>query len=845
MATQDLADKQPSAALVPEEAPTPIDPADFVQGGEQVAKVDVRIAYGIIDRFSEGLYSSPNKAFEELVSNSYDAGAYSVWVYVPKAVKAGDVLAVIDDGASMDLAGLEALWEIGVSHKRDEGALAPDGRAPIGKFGIGKLATYVLGEKLTYVCRADGRYLAITMDYGKAKGGMSDPKPMSLHVVELSAENARETLETAIGDKEGVKALFGEKAPETWTVAILSDLKPKAESIQEGRLRWILRTGLPVGDRFKLWFNDDPLASPKEEGDRDWEFVVGETDAGLLDWPYADKVAKDDQGRPGVELEEAGFIRGRAELFTDHLTKGKSEGRGRSHGFFVKVRERLVNFDDESFGIDVELSHGVLARFRMEVFADGLDPHISSPRESIQDSPALEEVRNYLKSVFNRARTARAKKEEKGDSDLLAAANRIAAPPPALTTAPLRRVLKRAIESDDERIQSMMGLETDERREKASAALDDGETLLSEVVVESLTHEKPLVSYDVERRAVIVNSDHPFVSNYLDQHGAAEPLRLVGASEFLTQIYMLDEDMAPVLVHKILNRRDEFLRALVDIHPRSAVVIARQLRDSKENRHELEDAVADALELLGFEVTRISGSGKPDGIARARLGARGVGSGSTDYAVTYDSKSSTKDAIKAATTGTSALRKHRKSYEADYSLVVAPGFQGGDDEESSIAEYCTQDEVTPISVDDVARLVELFPFRALNPESLQGLFGCHLPKETAQYVQRIVEQDEVAAPPVAQILQITRDMSDRVDAVDVSAISTALRLEYKIELPMRQLDTMLRGLTSLAPDGLWYEEGRFALQASLKAVGAELATNIKTIGGDAAAPLAAAVKEVK
>jgi len=49
-----------------------VDPAEFVAGGEDAGTVDVRISYGIIDRFSEGLYSSPNKAFEELISNWRD-----------------------------------------------------------------------------------------------------------------------------------------------------------------------------------------------------------------------------------------------------------------------------------------------------------------------------------------------------------------------------------------------------------------------------------------------------------------------------------------------------------------------------------------------------------------------------------------------------------------------------------------------------------------------------------------------------------------------------------------------------------------------------------------------------
>ena len=51
--------------------------------GEVIDKIPVEISYRIIELFSAGLYSSPNKAFEELVSNSYDAGATEVGVYIP------------------------------------------------------------------------------------------------------------------------------------------------------------------------------------------------------------------------------------------------------------------------------------------------------------------------------------------------------------------------------------------------------------------------------------------------------------------------------------------------------------------------------------------------------------------------------------------------------------------------------------------------------------------------------------------------------------------------------------------------------------------------------------------
>ena len=43
--------------------------------GEQI---EVRISYEIIKLFSEGLYQSPHKALEELVTNSFDADAENV-----------------------------------------------------------------------------------------------------------------------------------------------------------------------------------------------------------------------------------------------------------------------------------------------------------------------------------------------------------------------------------------------------------------------------------------------------------------------------------------------------------------------------------------------------------------------------------------------------------------------------------------------------------------------------------------------------------------------------------------------------------------------------------------------
>lgn len=83
----------------------------FATTGTQTDTIDVRISFRIIKHFSEGLYSSPNKAIEELVSNAFDAGAGNVHVIVsPSLSDVDSTIVVIDDGAGMDAEGLRQHW---------------------------------------------------------------------------------------------------------------------------------------------------------------------------------------------------------------------------------------------------------------------------------------------------------------------------------------------------------------------------------------------------------------------------------------------------------------------------------------------------------------------------------------------------------------------------------------------------------------------------------------------------------------------------------------------------------------------------------------------------------------
>ncbi|MBI5866945.1 MAG: ATP-binding protein [candidate division Zixibacteria bacterium] len=172
----------------------------YATTGTETEKIDIRLSYRIVSLFSEGLYASPNKAIEELVANSFDAGAGRVVVLLPADLHAQDAtIAVLDDGEGMDADGLKLHWLIGKSLKRGLATL-PLGRQQIGKFGIGKLATYVLANRLTHISWKGGKYYSTSMNFRTVddRGGEEiEPKtPIKISLRELTEEEAKNALKS-------------------------------------------------------------------------------------------------------------------------------------------------------------------------------------------------------------------------------------------------------------------------------------------------------------------------------------------------------------------------------------------------------------------------------------------------------------------------------------------------------------------------------------------------------------------------------------------------------------------------------------------------------------------------
>lgn len=177
--------------------------------GKKIDDIDVTISSRIIELFSAGLYSSPNKAFEELICNSYDAFASKVAVYSPDDPTVSNAyIWVCDNGEGLDASELKQLWKIGESLKRKDKERDKK-RLQIGQFGIGKLSTYILARKLTYISKKNEQYILATMDYNLIN---NDVNGIKIDEREISEDEAKFIADQYINFELLNFKMFGEKA---------------------------------------------------------------------------------------------------------------------------------------------------------------------------------------------------------------------------------------------------------------------------------------------------------------------------------------------------------------------------------------------------------------------------------------------------------------------------------------------------------------------------------------------------------------------------------------------------------------------------------------------------------
>lgn len=797
----------------------PLDPIYAITGSER-EKIDIRLSYRIVRLFSEGLYASPNKAIEELVANSFDAGARRVAVFLPTDFHdQGAAISVLDDGEGMDAGGLKQHWLIGKSLKRDLGKL-PLGRQQIGKFGIGKLATYVLANRLTHISKKGGRYYSTSMNF-KTVDDRGDeeiePKtPIKIGLRELTEDQAKEALKDWTGAtafrKCGLK-LFGTDATKSWTFAILSDLKEKVHEIRRGRLEWVLRTALPLRDDFSIHLDGAKLEPSKAGKGRLKKWILGK-DIDELPKPAPDEIeatedknqTPDSETRFALEHSAVGRITGYAEAYRDLLT-GKSDELGRSHGFFVYVLGRLINVEDGHFGISPdELRHGTFGRIRVVVHMDGLDEYLQSDREHIRQGPVLEDAQNILRAIFNKIRPVleKADAEEEPGAKL---ARKLAGSPASLVRRPIIEMARAALNGKiKSRYIALPPAITQNERDKLVAAMETRAETPEQFVggidfVYDATSDDGIAVYDAVTSRLRVNGLHPFVGAFFDEFtskGSGLPLEIFAMAEVLLESHLYQAALKQDQIDIVMTVRDQLLRFVAqESGRRTALIIANALRNARNDEDRLEIEVVEAFRSLGFDATRVGGKGKPDGVAKAHL-SPGADNKPRRYAVTLEAKSKKKEGakLKTKTFGVSTIARQRDDAQCEHAIVIAPAFDHTPGKASALAQEIKADRestapnhrartITAMHVDDLARLVQLRPVKRLGLARIRDLFQtCSLPEQCKEWVDK-VEKESVAKPPYEKIINAIHALQQEYDkaAVEYGALRVALGKEtppYKV-----------------------------------------------------------------
>ena len=754
----------------------------FENLGQQIEEIPVHISYEIIHLFSEGLYKSPHKAIEELVTNSYDANAKRVHILLPEAAQNGSdanlPLWVIDDGEGMDVEGFRQLWRIAESNKAN--MTTQNGRSVIGQFGIGKLASYVLAWNLTHISRVDGKFLSTSMNFHKVTGlHLTDATPISISLREVTEETAMKQLAGIKDrDKAAWKFMFGKDShPHSWTAAALSDFKDLYQRLQTGTLKWVLSTGLPLHSDFQMWLNGEKLTSSKE------------TMIPL-------KTVTLDKEVPGI-----GPIKGTASIYEKTLIGGKSDQIARSNGFFVRVRKRVINLEDELFGIEAQ-SHSAWSRFALEVDADGLRNHLLSSREGVRESDATRAFKKELRTAFNACRAAYEAKNTQKALDLM---QLLEDGPSSWVYDPLILSVINTTQSGSESFyvnspRQVQGTE-------ASQWLKDFEKRVKKKPFEKMTFEgfgqnAPVLRYDPDDRNLVINADHPFINKLSDEGKRKWLAELFATSESLLEGQLQDHGIDRAVIASLLDDRDRALRLLAGYDVPTAQEVRRRLQHATHDATALERATGAVFQLLGFGYQREGGPAPgPDGVLSARLGRQG--DTLADYKIVYDAKQTNQPSVPAEKVKLSSLEQFRTEWDADFGFFIAKKYQGEYEESSRLNQQFETlanggKQLSILKVNHLEQLTKLHYSHGVTLTELRTLFesSCTV-SEVDEWLLALKERLTAGGDIPLEILLkgLEEDQEDPMATPNVAVVRS--RVDELRKFPPGRLKARLKAMQSI------------------------------------------------
>jgi hypothetical protein len=621
----------------------------------------------------------------------------------------------------------------------------------------------------------------------------------------------------------------------------------------------MLEAALPFGSEMAISLNGELLSSSKVDAVVAKEWIIGPElciDHIEMEEPFTDqaenlkktqsaktRVALTSGNSPGpfIDIPGIGRVTGRVKLFKEPISGGKSEERGASNGFHVNVLGRIVNQNDPSFGED-NLSHAAWARFRMTVRADGLNPLLNTNREQFRERNELKVFRAFLRRVFNKARV---QYDDDANAGMPDGGDVLVKSLGVLSLNPLRNVVSDALRGQP----TLRGLfdetgiadKEERRRSWRDNTAENISAALAEVKYEK-SNDDTFAKFRIADNTLVVNSQHPFVLEHSGSKAEKELVRTVAMVNLLSDVFALDIGVQPELLESIRDYRDRLMRFRALQRRRSGTYIANLLlhfqNDSEgTNWKRLEAVVSDALRYLGFQVLDLAKSGHPEGIASAY--PMPTRSSPTDdnphpplYSFSFDAKASKKDAVQTNNIGLDGVVEHRNRYKADHALVIAPGYTG-----AAIVARCTEQKVTPITAQDLGKLLEYtVEYGAIPLTTLREVLQTYDPAEVSKWVARLEDRlKEKRVLTIDVFLEALMHLRGKVpDALPAEMIALICRENLGV-VTARGVDViaLAHGLSVLVPDLVGVEIDKIIVNASAHRVAAAVAAQLEKLRGEA------------
>jgi hypothetical protein len=786
----------------------------FQEDASEGQEVDIEIYHNIVNQFSTQLYDNPRRAIEELVCNSYDAYATECYVSTPK--EEGEVLQVLDNGLSMDESGLDGLWDIAGGPKQQAVKEGKDrkikGRKQIGRFGVGKLAAFAMGNELTYVATTDGTTRIISVSRKQIERQEDSGTPSST-IYEMSESEARDHL----GEYLDSIPDPWDQDWDSWTLAVIDDIAPEntGRSLRAEHLDKMIRTAIPLSADFTIYRNG------KEISDREYpdanEAMNAATDSDYqskletelksfwveregADFDDPDDVPSDlyeisdvefqpyeDEGETlsGIKVPELGNVYADGAIYEDTLTPDKLESQNiYDHGFKLTVRGKLLNRTEPLFGIS-QRSHSFWNAFRSEFEMPDLDEDILVQRNDLQDGVRKDLAKLLMKSFFNTLRTRAEETEERRDPGSFG--HRLH------TISPYKAA------------EALQGL-SDGEEEYPENGWEDVEVKLAE-----LGRSANAVRYEKEDKTIYVNDEHPLFEALQNKKDLPSDLRkVIGEALAGTEIakgYLQYYDVRKSLVDDTKEITEQALEIAAGYINNPFEYYKDELEDkSHEGDDAFEEAIFDALNFLGIETEHLGDSGDSDAIATFPRPDK------DPFKISIEAKGKEEGAVSHQEVNISTAREHMDHDECDHTLLVAREFtldgpNGGPEDSKFLSQLRMNTDVSAMDVESLKILLDKHQERPIPYPKLRDILTNQKdPDEVPAYIEEVQNSLPAEKEIVKDVLQTAFDIQkDDTRSQRVGLIMAEVDIEdSEIETILESAQISTSGMVTLRDEGRYF-----------------------------------------